>query len=119
MPVDTALTDSMLQRLTKILSKFKEAGAEDDGTRLCNSWKGALNEDKIELEKIVTDKDMGGKMSAGKIKEEYPKFKIYTTACIQNAIGNYRKKAKEAIKKREDSKFNYSPLTIIKTFVDP
>ena len=98
----------MLQRLAKIDSKFKEKGDEDDNTRLCNSWKGALDADKIELEKIVTDKDMGAKMSAGKIKEEFPKYRIYTTACMQNAIGNYRKKATNAINKREESKLNCS-----------
>ena len=105
MVVDTALTDSMLQRLTKIKSKHKEPGDEADGTRLCNSWKGALAEDKIELEKLVTDPDMGlMKAGAGKIKEEHPKFRIYTTPCIQNAMGIYRKKKKDAVKKRAESK---------------
>lgn len=106
MVVDTALTDSiMLQRLSKIKSKYKENGEESDMTRLCNSWKGALSEDKTELERLVTDPDMGlVKAGAGKVKEEHPKFRIYTTPTIQNAIGNYRRKKKEAIEKRSESK---------------
>ena len=105
MPVDTSLTDSMLKRLTKIDSKFREDGDENDPTRLCNAWGGALNEDKLELEKLVTDMESeGGTMGASKIKEEYPKYRIYSTRALQNALGNYRTKAREAIKKRAESK---------------
>ena len=64
MVVNTELTESMLNRLAKIPSKYKESGDEDDKTRLCNSWKGALKEDKIELEKLSTDPDTGGKLTA-------------------------------------------------------
>ena len=104
MVVDSALTEQMLQRLKRIEPQFKESGNDDDPTRLCKAWKGALPEDKVELETLVTDVDMAGKLSAGKIKEEYPKYRIYTTACIQNAIGNYRKKAKKAVESRSASK---------------
>jgi len=104
MVVNTTLTTSMLQRLAKIESKYKEKGKEDDPTRLCNSWKGALDDDKLELEKLVTDMDLAGKLSAGKIKEECPKCNIYTTACVQNALGNYKQKAKKAIDDRSESK---------------
>jgi len=104
MVVDTSLTESMLLRLKRIDSKYKEKGADDDGARLCCSWKGALDEDKIELEKLVTDPDIAGKMSAGKIKEECPKCRIYTAACIQNALGNCRRKAKKAVDDRSESK---------------
>jgi len=104
MVVNTTLTESMLARLAKIPESFKENGEPGDPTRLVSSWKGALDEDKVELEKIVTDKDLGAAFSATKIKEEYPKFRIYTTACIQNAIGNYRKEAKEIIDDRAESK---------------
>ncbi|KAL3937184.1 MAG: hypothetical protein SGARI_002248 [Bacillariaceae sp.] len=100
--VDTNLTESMLARLAKIKDKYKEQGDENDPTRLVSSWKGAPEEEKNELVKIVTDPDMGGKMSASKVKEEYPKFRIYTTKCLQTAIGNARTKAREAIKKREE-----------------
>jgi len=103
--VDTSLTKSMLKRLTRTEDKYKEKSPiENDPTRLCKSWTGALPEDKKELEKMVTDPDIAGKMTAGKIKEEYPKYRIYTTGCIQNAIGNYRKKMKKAINDREESK---------------
>lgn len=108
MPVDTTLTPAMLARLARIDEKYLEdkveGSDEKDPTRLCKSWLGALPEDKAELEKMVVDPDLAGKMSAGKIKEEYPKYRIYTTACVQNAIGNYRKKCNDAVKKREESK---------------
>jgi hypothetical protein len=104
MPVSTRLTNSMLQHLARIPQRYKEKGDANDETQLCNSWKGALNEDKIELEKLVIDPDIGGKLSAGMIKQEYTKYQIYTTACMQNSIRNYCQKAKEAIKKRSESK---------------
>lgn len=104
MVVDSSLTEAMLQRLSRIPSKYKESGDPDDPTRLCKAWKGALPEDKEELERLVTDDKLAGKLSAGKIKEEYPKYRIYLTTCIQNAIGNYRKKKKNAVETRESSK---------------
>jgi len=104
MVVDTSLTEAMLQRLAKIDPKCKEGGKDDDPTRLCASWKGAFPEDKTELERLSTDRDLASKCSASKIKEEHPKHRICTTACIQNAIGNYRKKAKAAVDRREESK---------------
>lgn len=102
--VTMTLTPQMLVRLAEIPDEFKEKGDRDDPTRLCNSWKGAPDSDKIELKKLVTDLDMGGKLTAGQIKKEYPKFRIYTTSCLTNSVGNYRRKAKDAVVKRGVSK---------------
>lgn len=107
MVVDTSLTEAMLQRLTRIADKYRESGDLNDPTRLCKLWKGALREDKDELERLVTDIKLAGKLSAGRIKEEYPKYRIYTTGCIQNAIGNYRKKAKKETEDRDTSKKSF------------
>jgi len=105
--VDTSLTKAMLNRLTRIDDEHREkapaGGNPKDPSRLCNSWKGALAEDKVEPERFATDPDIAGKLTAGKIREEHPKCRIYTAACMQNAIGNCRKKAKKAVDDREDS----------------
>ena len=103
MVVDTALSETMLARLAKIDASYKEDGAEDDPTRLVKAWGGALPEDKAELERLVTDEKLAGTCTASKVREEYPKFRIYTTACVQTAIGNARKKKKKAILKRAKS----------------
>ena len=112
MVVDTTLTESMLQRLAKIDSRFKEDGDADDPTRLVKSWGGALKEDKEELERLVQDDKLAGKLTASKIKEEYPKYRIYLTSCIQCAIGNYRKKKRKAIEKRSQSKYSFRILCL-------
>lgn len=110
------LTDSMLQRLATIDDKYRQDGDPNDNTRLCNSWRGAIDSDKVELKKIATDVDLAGRLTVSKIRKENPKFSIYTTACMQNAVSNYRRQAKQAIEKREDSKFAIVPCFVFFLF---
>ena len=99
----------MLARLAKIDLEYKEKGAPEDQTRLCNSWRGALPEDKDEVLKMIFESmENGSKLTATKIKDDNPKYNIYTTACIQCAISNYRKKWKSAKEKKDESKFLFS-----------
>jgi len=114
MVVDVSpLTEAQKQRLKKIPNNCREDGKEDDDERLCNSWKGALPEDKLELEKLVTDGDLAGKLSSKKVREEHPKFRIYTVACVQNAIGNCRRKVAKAAKERQTSKFQLCLTNVV------
>ena len=68
--VDTGLANAMKASLAKISDGCREDGSSNNDSRLCNSWKGALPEDTLELEKLAWDKDLSGKLAAGKIKEE-------------------------------------------------
>ena len=43
------------------------------------------------------------KITAGKIREEHPRFSIYTTSVISTAIGNVRAKLKKELEKQRKS----------------
>ena len=105
MVVDTTLTESMLLRLSKIDDQYKEDGDKNDPTRLVKSWAGAPKDEKREIERIVQDAhESKMKITASKIKEDYPKYRIYLTACLQCAIGNARQKIRKATEARAKCK---------------
>lgn len=114
MVVDTSLTESMLLRLSKIDDQYKEDGDPNDPTRLVKAWGGAPKDEKRELERIVLDAHENKmKLTATIIREDYPKFRIYTTAAVQCAIGNARKKIRKDTESRSKSKlFAYCYLII-------
>jgi len=99
--VSTQLTEVQMQRLDQCPAECRANGDPTDRTRLINSWKGALDHEKTELNRIVKA-DLGA--TATTIKSNYPMFRVFETPMLGTEINNNRKRIRKEIENQRKSK---------------
>ena len=101
--VSTQLTETQLARLDQCPSEHKSPGDPNDRTHLINSWKGTLEHEKKELNRIL-QADLGA--TATTIKSNFPMFRVFKTPMLGTEINNCRKRIRKEIdKQRESTKY--------------
>ena len=90
-----------MQRLDQCPAEYKSPGNADDRTRLINSWKGAQEHEKTELNRIVKA-DLGA--TATTIKSNFPMFRVFETPMLGTEINNCRKRIRKEIDNQRKSK---------------